>query len=153
MEKTGVEMKQRWRWRYRGKWYKTYQWDSAFSVKQRDVWAVMDVEYISVIMSHRVLGSWRFGDDIPNVPAPTEDKFLYKRKILFEQSYQSLFASVNVIWEILWKISMWLEREDTFKTTLFNDILYENSNHNCLRVEDIAMPWSLIVKLQFFHVK
>jgi len=33
-----------------------------------------------------------------------------------------------------------------FETTIFNDILHENSNYQCARTEDIAIQWSLIVK-------
>jgi len=46
--------------------------------------AVMEVEFVSVIVLHIVLGGWCFGDDIPNVPAPREVKCYFKGRILFE---------------------------------------------------------------------
>ena len=61
-----------------GNWCERYQWDSAFYVNQREVSAVMDVGFVSVIMTYIVLGSWRFGDDFPIVPAQTEVNFYTK---------------------------------------------------------------------------
>jgi hypothetical protein len=47
-----------------------------FVVQKRILAAVKGVEFVSVIMSHIVLGGrWcDDDDDVPNVPAPTEGK-------------------------------------------------------------------------------
>ena len=44
----------------------------------------MEVEFVSVIVLHIVLGVWCFGDDISNVPAPREEKLIQKKDIILK---------------------------------------------------------------------
>jgi len=73
------QMEQLWLWRnrwynFRWKWYNYYRRAMLFTVYQRILAAVKRGQFVSVIMSHIVLGGhWCADDDeVPNSPAPTE---------------------------------------------------------------------------------
>jgi exonuclease III len=88
-----------------------------------------------------------------NVHAPTEEKSDDSKDRFYEELEQIFYNFLKYrIKILLGDFNAKLGREDTFKPTIENECLHEDSNDNGVRVENFATSKNLVVKsMMFWH--
>jgi exonuclease III len=124
---------------------------TVFFVHQRIVSVIKRVEFVSDRMSYIVLrGRW-CNIFVLNVHAPTEEKSDDSKYSFYEELEQVFDHFLKYHMKILLgDFNAKLGREDTFKPTIGNESLHEDSNDNGVRVVNFATSKDLVVKSTMF---
>jgi hypothetical protein len=120
-------------------------WEQVF-LHQRIVSAIKRVEFVSDRMSYIVLRGHWYNIIVLNAHAPTEEKGDDSRSF-YEELEGGFYHFPKYHMKILLgDINAKVGREDTFKLTIGNENLYQDSNDNGVRVVNCATSTNLVVK-------
>jgi endonuclease/exonuclease/phosphatase family metal-dependent hydrolase len=125
---------------------------TGFFVHQRIVSAIKRVEFVSDRMSYMVLRGHWCNIIVLNVHAPTDEKS--------HDSMDSFYKELEQVFDhfptyhmkiLLGDFNAKLGRMDTFKPTIRNENLHEDSNDNGVRVVNFATSKDLVKSTMFPH--
>jgi exonuclease III len=137
---------------YKEKELKVINWEQVFFVHHRIVSVIKRVEFVSDRMSYIVLrGRW-CNVIVLNVHAPTEEKSDNSKDSFYEELEQVFFNHLPKYHMkiLLGDFNAELGREDTFRPTIGNESLHEDSNDNGVRVVNFATSKYLVVNRTMF---
>jgi exonuclease III len=128
-----------------------HQLGTGFIVHQIIVSAIKRVELVRDRMSYMVLGGRWCNITVLNMHAPTEEKSDDSKDSFYEELVQVFYHFPKYHMKILLgDFNAKLGREDTFRPTIGNKSLHEDSNDNGVRVVNFATSKNLVVKTTMF---
>jgi hypothetical protein len=136
-----------------GEGNESHQLGTGFFVHQRILSAIKRVESVSDRISYTVLRGHWCNIIVQNVLAPTEERSDDSKDGFYEELEQGFnhFPKYHIK-ILLGDFNAKLGREDTFKPTIGNESLHEDSNDNGVRIVNFATLKDLVVKrMMFLH--
>jgi exonuclease III len=134
-----------------GKGNESHQLGTGFFVHQIIVSAIKRAEFVSDRMSDMVLRGHWCNIIVLNVHAPTEEKSDDSKNSFYEELEQIYDHFPKYQMKILLgDFTAKLGREDTFKPTIGNESLHEDSSDNGVTVVNFAKSKNLVVKSTMF---